>query len=158
VRLSLFNETANYSHHTARHECECRHNHNSVKVGGRVCDANPRFACPSQILEGEQQQAAYWQSGKLLARLFQLKTRDSDEALVVMMEFYVGEASGADIVHEVTLRGKRMMPLLLKYRDSSVTFPDKKYPSFLLSRKDVKIEDFDNAISSIKAGSIYGKE
>ena len=64
----------------------------------------------AQSSRGEQQRSAYWQSGKLLARLFQLKTRDSDEALLVLMEFYVGEASGSDIAHEVTLRGKRMMP------------------------------------------------
>jgi hypothetical protein len=112
----------------------------------------------AKSLNGEQQQAAYWQSGKLLGRLFQLKTRASDEAMVVLMDFYVGEASGADLLHQVTVRGKRMLPLLFKYRNSSVVFTNREYPSFLLSREDVKIEDFDATIGSIKAGRAYGED
>jgi hypothetical protein len=111
----------------------------------------------AKSLNGEQQQAAYWQSGNLLGQLFQLKTKTSDEALVVLMGFYVGEASGADLLHQVTVRGKRMLPLLFKYRKSSVVFRNRDYSACLLSG-DIKTEDFDTAISSIRAGRIYGED
>jgi len=61
-------------------------------------------------LEGEEKQSALEKSEKLIARLFKMKTRASDEALVVLMNFYVGESLQPDLVHEVTVRGKRMLP------------------------------------------------
>src|SRR5216684_2558521 len=76
--------------------------------------------------KGEQQLGAFQKSEKLLARLFKVKTRASDEALVVLMNYYVGEALGPDLVHEVTLRGRRMLPLLMKYRTATVSFRNKQ--------------------------------
>ena len=108
--------------------------------------------------KGEQQQAAFQKSEKLLARLFKTKTRTSDEALVVLMNYYVGEALGPDLVHEVTLRGKRMLPLLMEYRTATVSFRNKQYPSSLLLADDVRQENFENAVNSIKAGKVFGDE
>ena len=74
------------------------------------------------------------------------------------MEFYVGEASGANLVHQVTLRGKRMLPFLSEYKNSSVTFRDREYSSSTLATEEVKMDEFDNAINSIKAGKTYGED
>jgi hypothetical protein len=112
----------------------------------------------AELAKGEQRQVAIQQSEKLLAQLFRRKTRASDEALVILMNFYVGESLGPDLVHQVTLRGKRMLPLLLKYQAPSVSFPDKKYPTSLLLADDVKQTNFDNAIKSIRAGKVFGEE
>jgi hypothetical protein len=104
---------------------------------------------------GEKRQAAFEKSEKLVAGLFQVKTKNSDEALVVLMNFYVGESLQADLVHEVTLRGKRMLPLLLKYRKESVTFTDRKYTQSMLLADDIRQRDFDNAIDSVKRGRVF---
>ena len=71
------------------------------------------------------------------------------------MNFYIGEATGEDVLHHVTVRGKRMLPLLLKYRDASVILAKKNYASIRLGA-DVRREKFDDAIKSIKAGKIIG--
>jgi hypothetical protein len=84
-----------------------------------------------------------------------MKTKDSDEALVVLMNFYVGESLQPDLVHEVTLRGKRMLSLLVKYRQESVTFTDRKYAQSLLLADDIRQRDFDNAINSVRSGRVF---
>ena len=108
--------------------------------------------------QSERQNAAVWQTGKLLGVLFQMKTKASDEALVVLMNFYVGESLGEDLLHQVTVRGKRMLPLLLKYRGAHVIFSSRTYPSSLLLAPDVRKENFDGAINSVRAGKIIGED
>ena len=104
-----------------------------------------------------QQNAMFLEAERLTGKLFQDKTKTSDEALVVLMNFYVGEATGEDVLHHVTVRGKRMLPLLLKYRDAHVIFPKGNYASVLLPA-DVRRENFDDAIKSIKAGKTLGED
>jgi hypothetical protein len=108
--------------------------------------------------QGEHQNAAFRQAAKLIGLVCQMRTEASDEALVVLMNFYVGEATGEDLLHQVTVRGKRMLPLLLKYRSAQVVFSDRKYPSSLLLTHEVKKEDFSNAINSVRAGKIVGED
>jgi hypothetical protein len=107
---------------------------------------------------GAQQQSEFEQSEKILARLFRMKTPASDEALVVLMNYYVGEALGPDSVHEVTVRGKRMLPLLLRYRKATVSFPDRTYPPSLSVERDIRERNFETAIKSIKEGKVFGEE
>ena len=104
---------------------------------------------------GEKQQVAFEKSEKLVAGLFKVKSKNADQALVVLMNFYVGESLQADLVHEVTLRGKRMLPLLVKYRQESVTFTDRKYPQSLSLAGDIRQRDFDNAINSVRSGKVF---
>jgi len=112
----------------------------------------------AEAAPGERQNAAFWQAAGLIGALFQMKTKASDEALVVLMNFYVGESTGEDLFHQVTVRGKRMLPLLLKYRNAQVVFSDRKYPSSLLLTHEVKKEDFSNAINSVRAGKVIGED
>jgi len=108
--------------------------------------------------QGEHENAAFWQAAKLIGTLIQMKTKASDEALVVLMNFYVGESTGEDVIHHVTVRGKRMLPLLLKYRNAHLVFSEHKYPSSLLLAPDVRKGDFDVAIDSVKTGKIFGED
>lgn len=107
--------------------------------------------------QGGRQSAAFFEAARLTGELFQERTRSSDEALIVLMNFYVGEATDEDVLHHVTVRGKRMLPLLLKYRDARVVFPKKDYASILLPA-DVRREDFNSAIKSITAGKTVGED
>jgi hypothetical protein len=112
----------------------------------------------AESLEGEQHQAALERSEKLIARLFKMKTRASDEALVVLMNFYVGESLQPDLVHEVTARGKRMLPLLLKYSTASVTFSERKYPPSMLLTDEVRRKNFKDAFEAVRAGRVVGED
>ena len=112
----------------------------------------------AEASHGKSQNAAVWQTGKLMGVLFQMTTRASDEALVVLMNFYVGESLGEDLLHQVTVRGKRMLPLLLKYRKARVIFSQREYPSSLLLASDVRKEGFDVAIKSVRAGKVFGED
>jgi hypothetical protein len=108
--------------------------------------------------QGEHQNGAFWQAAKLIGTLTQMRTKASDEALVVLMNFYVGESTGGDVLHQVTVRGKRMLPLLLKYRNSQVVFSNRTYPSSLLLALDVRKQNFDDAINNVRAGKIIGED
>ena len=107
---------------------------------------------------GEQQQSAFQESERLIGNLFQKKSRTADEALVVLMNFYVGESLQVDLVHHVTARGKRILPLLLKYKKAPVAFTGVKYPTSLLVADDVRTKSFDDAIEAVKAGKVVGED
>src|ERR1700687_1375150 len=108
--------------------------------------------------QGEHQNAVFYQVAKQTGGLFQMRTKAADEALVVLMNFYIGESPGQDLLHQVTVRGKRMLPLLLKYRNAHVIFSQRKYPSSILLAHDVKKEFFENAIESVTAGKVFGED
>ena len=112
----------------------------------------------AESAQGERRQVLFWQCEKLTADLLQMRTKSSDEALVVLMNFYVGESLQADLVHSVTVRGRRMLPLLVKYRSAHVTFSRRKYPSSLLLAPDIRKQDFETAIKSVRAGKVIGED
>src|SRR5260370_37588833 len=63
-----------------------------------------------------------------------------------------------NVLHRVTVRGKRMLPLLLKYRNAHVIFSQRKYPSSILLAYDVKMEFFENAIVSVTPGKVFDED
>jgi len=112
----------------------------------------------TEATQSESQNERLFHYGKMVGTLFEERTKTSDEALVVLMNFYIGESLGDDLLHQITVRGKRMLPLLLKYRDVRVVFPEREYPSSVLLSADVRTENFDNVIKSVKAGKIIGED
>jgi hypothetical protein len=112
----------------------------------------------SKSAKGDRQQEMFFQAKKLLGQVIQSNAKASDEALAVLMRFYVGEATGSDLLHAVTTRGKRMLPLLSKYRNARVVFSRRKYPASLLLAPDVTEEDFNEAIKNIKTGTVVGED
>jgi hypothetical protein len=107
--------------------------------------------------QGEHQSGA-WQAAKLTGVLLCSSTKSSDEGLVVLMNFYIGESPGNDLRHQVTVRGKRMLPLLLKYRAAHVAFSDRNYPPAILLPADVREADFDEVIKSVRDGKVLGED
>jgi len=100
--------------------------------------------------QGKGQDAAFFEAARLVGKLSKEKTKSSDEALVVLMSFYIGESTGEDLLRSITIRGRRMLPLLLRYRDARVFLPEKDYASIRLPA-EVRKDNFDNAIKSINA-------
>jgi hypothetical protein len=91
-------------------------------------------------------------------RLNALSLRDESsagcEALVVLTHFYIGEAFGEDLHHEITKRGRRMLPYLQKYRRGQVYFADRHYPdSIRLDPPDWQ-GNIDADIDSIQHGEV----
>jgi hypothetical protein len=107
---------------------------------------------------GEPQNAAFYRAAKLTGALFTSKSKTADEALVVLMIFYIGESTGGDLLHQVTTRGRRMLPLLLKYRTANVAFSGRTYPSSIFLPADVRNEDFEKAIKSVRTGKVLGED
>jgi len=88
--------------------------------------------------------------GNLLYELTKKKGPAVDEALVVLMCFYVGESQ--EEVDAVILRGKRMLPLLRKYEDKKPVVPGRTYPDSMLKGALSKSNAFQGAARAIQHG------
>lgn len=88
--------------------------------------------------------------GNLLYGLTQKKGRAADEALVVLMCFYVGESQ--EETDAVIARGKRMLPLLKKYQDRNPKVPGRTYPDSMLKGISSKDDAFESAVKAINHG------
>jgi hypothetical protein len=82
--------------------------------------------------------------------LIQKKGSAADEALVVLMCFYVGESQEES--DAVIARGKRMLQLLDKYQSRNPEVPGRTYPASMLRGISSKDEAFEGAIKSIHHG------
>ncbi len=88
--------------------------------------------------------------GNLLYGLTQKKGRAADEALVVLMCFYVGESQ--EETDAVIARGKRMLPLLKKYQDKNPKIPGRTYPDSMLKGISSRADAFEGAVKAISHG------
>jgi hypothetical protein len=86
----------------------------------------------------------------LLYRLTQRRGRAADEALVVLMCFYVGESQ--EEVDAVISRGKKMLPLLDKYQRRNPEVPGRTYPDSMLKGVSSKDDAFEGAVRAIHKG------
>lgn len=134
---------------------------------GQVVPSPAARSCVTPILDrllsaesstGAKRASGFKEAETMLAHLFKIKTRTADESLAVLMNFYVGEAIGQDLIHEVTVRGKRMLPLVIRYRNDRVVFPGREYPTSMRLDDSTRKEDFERAIHFIEARKIYGQD
>jgi len=106
---------------------------------------------PSRCIQGEayeHEQQRQEQFAKLLAKLTQRKESAVDEALVVLMCFYVGESQeGTDAI---VARGPRMLTYLSKYRHGRPSIPQRVYPKSMFKDPSVKADDFTGTIKAIR--------
>ena len=123
-----------------------------------LSEAESHYADRRSDQQNAKFNAGFDKAARLIDQLSQRKTENSDEALVVLLNFYVGEATGEDLLHDVTKRAKRMLPLLLKYRDKRVTFPDRSYPASIILDSGARRQNFDDAINAIRAGKVLGDD
>ena len=95
-------------------------------------------------------------SSRLLGRLFQDSSQDAEEAEVILLGYYLGEADDEDLVHDLTKRGRRILPYLRRYRDQRVTFAGKgQLDSLTIPAVDRK-ESFDTVIEAVEKGEVIG--
>jgi hypothetical protein len=97
----------------------------------------------------EEKGSPLWTAGTLTGNLIQNKSHASDEALVVLLYYYLGEANGEDQTEEILARGKKMLPYLKKYESHSPRIPGKRYDEILLAPETVK-ESFSAIIDQIQ--------
>ena len=71
-----------------------------------------------------------------LYRLFDDHSRAADEALAVLVRYYVGEDPGEDLWCEIVHRGKEMLPYLAKYHGCMPTTGAEPIPKSLLDIPD----------------------
>jgi hypothetical protein len=90
------------------------------------------------------------QLGNLLYGLTQKKGRAADEALVVLMCFYIGESQ--EEADAVIARGKRMLPLLKKYQGKNPKIPGRTYPDSMIKGVSSKDDAFEGAVKAINHG------
>jgi hypothetical protein len=86
----------------------------------------------------------------LLYGLTQKRGRAADEALVVLMCFYVGESQ--EEADAVIARGKKMLPLLDKYQGRNPKVPGRTYPDSMLRGTSSKDDAFEGAARAIRKG------
>lgn len=101
---------------------------------------------------------SFQEADKLLGTILGLRTLPSDEALVVLLYFYIGESSYGDIIHEITKRGRRMVPYLRRYRNTAPAFANRAYPPCLFVESGTRVDSFDEAIKAIGARRIIGED
>lgn len=108
---------------------------------------------PSKCTSGEaynRQRARSRRFGELLQGLIKQNHSGADEALVTLMCFQIGESQ--EELDAVIKRGKRMLPLLKKYKENRPVIKGNKYPDSIYRSTSSKEEYFDSAIRAIKAG------
>jgi hypothetical protein len=119
--------------------------------------SNPQVIVPESvavlvrpILDEKQKSGSDDQSrlSNLMSALTGKGGRSADEALVVLMCFDIGE-SYEDAVIE---RGRRMLPLLNKYREGSPKVQHRSYPDSMLRGVSSKNDAFNLIVKAINLG------
>jgi hypothetical protein len=95
---------------------------------------------------------------KLIARLMKDSTPSADRAAVVLLQYYVGESEGEDLLNNVTTRGKRVLPYLLKYRELIPRLPGRSYPGLMIIDRQYRQARFDEAIRAVKRGKTLNQD
>ena len=113
---------------------------------------NPVFSAYDQVVQAETQQAAS-ALDLALSRVLEDRSRLGDEALAVLLGFYLGEHSGEDISCELIARGAKVLPFLRKYRSAQITLPG--LPTAPLRRGR---SQYHGVIERIRAGEACTRE
>lgn len=93
----------------------------------------------------------------LLADLFDDQTPAADEALAILTWMYLGEAPGEDLHHQISTRGRRMLPYLIKYR---VRCPQmlERYPVTMRLRETTRRSLLRSLMRSMRKGEVVGDD
>jgi sugar phosphate isomerase/epimerase len=117
---------------------------------------------PSRCVDGEfytHEMERERRFGEALHNLTEKRGSSADEALVVLMCFYVGESD--EEADAVIKRGRRMLPYLKKYGDRIPIIPNREYPGSMLHNPEYKTEYFKGVTKAIHKGwssSAYSPE
>lgn len=110
---------------------------------GDPCAQGPGF---------DHERARWVKVERLLARLMKNRSPAADEGVVVLLDYYVEENN--EILYNVTLRGRKVLPYLLKYKNHRTQIPGRNYPDSMRAPRDVRDYDFADAIDAVKKGKV----
>jgi hypothetical protein len=126
-------------------------------IPGPSGSGNPQVIVPESvavlvrpILDEKQRSGSHEQSrlNNLMSALIGKGGRSADEALVVLMCFDIGESHEDSVIE----RGRRMLPLLNKYREKSPRMQHRSYPDSMLRGVSNKNDAFNLAGRAITLG------
>ena len=100
----------------------------------------------------EQEGSPLWNAGVMMGKLFDNKSPASDEALVVLLYYYLGESNGEDQFQEIICRGNRMLPYLRKYQLLSPEILQRHYSKEVLLERKTVSEKFKDIADEINKG------
>lgn len=109
-----------------------------------------KLACASRVTEGAVGSTEA-DLDRALDTLFHQEDAAADEALVILLNFYIGESRGTDVWENVVDRGSRMMPLLKKYRTHPKELPSVKCKTRIRLTSDSATEALDSAMLAISS-------
>lgn len=101
-------------------------------------------------------QATEAELGKRLEKILDDRSSTADESLVVLLSFYVGEANSGDVLHQITIRGKRMLSLLARYEDRTVILEHGARFDKIRMPLGIRRQNFTTAIKFIRKGKVWG--
>lgn len=101
--------------------------------------------------EREHRGGSLWNAPVLAGRVMDNKTPAGDEAVVVLLHYYIGEATGEENTIEIIDRGKKMLPYLKKYQAHIPQIPGRDYKELLLERK-TSLVSFREIMAAIERG------
>jgi hypothetical protein len=101
---------------------------------------------------------SFKEADRLLGSVLQLQTGASDEALVILLHFYIGESSSEDVLHEITTRGRRMLPCLRRYYKRAPVFANRSYPPCLALKSRPRMHVFNEAMRAIRSNTVIGED
>jgi hypothetical protein len=91
-----------------------------------------------------------------LYRLLTDRSDIADKTLARLLHYYLGESNDEDVLHRITLRGRRMLPLLGAEKRNRPSQIREDYPPMILVPLAVDQDDYDTAIRYIRKGEVWG--
>ena len=119
----------------------------------RLCRSTKPQSC-TEGREREEELARSREVERLTTELLKKKGQTANEALAVLLCYYVGEGNGEDILFTITSRGRQMLPLLQKYQHRTPVINKRSYPDKLQLSTETKARTFNLAIDSV----IHGRD
>lgn len=107
-----------------------------------------KLACASRVSEGTDG-GTEAELDRALDVLMHREGTAADEALVILMSFYLGESRDTDLWENVVSRGPRILGLLKMYRDHSKPLPAFKCKANIRLSSELASEALESAMSEI---------
>lgn len=92
----------------------------------------------------------------LLTGIVRKRGTYADEALVVLLDYSLGEGEDVLVESEVTERGKRMLKYLSKYRSQRPLLPNRQFPEGMI--RDGRQARWSRIIDYVRAGRVVLKD
>ncbi len=90
---------------------------------------------------------------ELLEKVLNDKSDAGDDACAILLDYYIGEHNHELLIINISQRGQRVLPYLLKYRDHPALplRPDFWFP---MLNKQERLDSYDEAIGFVKQGKV----